>query len=112
MSEQNSSDPGRSQAEATLRLLYLLASLAYTLWIIWAVCIPSHQKTAMRMRLLRSLHRATSGLARRAAERSMTLELATASPARPGMQAYDLPLWLSSRALDLERAYDRARGVT
>lgn len=111
-SHSSSSSQGRGRAEATLRSLYLLVSLAYSLWIIWAVCIPAHQKTAMRMRLLRSSHRATSGLARRAAERSMHLELATARPGRPGMQAYDLPLWLSCRALDLERAYERTRGVT
>jgi len=76
------------------------------------VCIPSHQKTAMRMRLLRSLHQATSGLARRAAVRSMTLELATTRDNQPGMQAYDLPLWLASQSIRLEQAYNRARDIT
>lgn len=111
MSDSSSPSSRPGQAEATLRLLYLLLSLAYSLWIIWEVCIPAHRKTAMRMRLLRSSARATSGLARRAAERSMHLELATARQGKPGMQAYDLPLWLSCRSLDFERAYDRARDV-
>jgi hypothetical protein len=100
----DSSDPDR--LAHTLRLLYLLASLAYSLWLIWEVAVPQHQKTAMRMRLLRSSAQGMSQLARLTGERSMALELAT------GTEAYDLPLYLGLGRDRLMAAYDQARGAS
>jgi hypothetical protein len=89
-----------------LRALYLLVSLAYSLWVIWEMAVPPHQKTAIRMRLLRSSARGMSGLARLTGERSMALELAT------GTEAYDLPLALGLGRDWLMAAYDRQRGTS
>jgi hypothetical protein len=98
----------RQEEEGIPRLLaslYLLLSLAYLVWMLWLM-VPDHRKTALRMRLLRSSSRVTSRLARHAADRSMSRELAT------GLEQYEVPYWLARRVLDLDAAYDRARGVT
>ncbi len=88
-----------------LASLYLLLSLAYLLWMLWLM-VPEHRKTALHMRLLRSSSQVTSRLARHAAARSMERELVT------GLEQYEMSYWLARRALDLDAAYDRARGVT
>lgn len=101
-------DSSRQQeAEDTPRVLaslYLLLSLGYLVWMLWLM-VPDHQKTMFRMRLLRSSSLVMSRLARHAGAASMSRELAT------GCEQYGLPLWLASRSLDLDAAYERARGV-
>ena len=100
----DSSSPQQEDTPRLLASLYLLLSLAYLLWMLWLM-VPDHHKTMLRMRLLRSSSRVTSRLARHAGAASMSRELAT------GCEQYGLPLWLASRSLELDAAYDRARGV-
>lgn len=100
-------DSSPQQQEDTPQLLaglYLLLSLAYLLWMLWLM-VPDHHKTMLRMRLLRSSSRAMSRLARHAGVASMSRELAT------GCEQYGVPFRLASWSLELDAAYDRARGV-
>jgi hypothetical protein len=100
-----------STAAGLLATAYLLASLAASLYLLWTL-IPEHQRIALRMRLLRSSGRAMRAAARRAGDSSLSLEIATADPELGGgVQAYDLPLWLSLGADRCEHAYDRTRGA-
>lgn len=95
-----------SAAERRLRLVYLLLCLAYMGYALWATMIPDHQKTALRLKLLRSSGRGMNQLARHTGEASMRRELVT------GEQLYGLPYRLSLCRLAIERAYDRARNVS
>lgn len=92
-------------AERLIVALYLLASVAFTLWQIWEM-LPQHQRTALRMRLLRSSAQATTAICRRAGAASL------ANEARTGRQDYGVPLRLGLASLALERAYDQARNAT
>jgi hypothetical protein len=94
------------QLQRRLKVAYLVLCLAYMAWALWAVMVPEHRRTECRLRLLRSSSLVTSRLARRAGAASMGRELAT------GEQVYGVPYRLSVCRLALERAYDRARGVT
>lgn len=87
-----------------LASLYLLVSLAYLLWMLWLM-VPDHHKTMCRMRLLRSSSRVMSRLARHAGAASISRELAT------GLEQYGVPYRLARWSLELDAAYDRARGV-
>jgi hypothetical protein len=89
-----------------LASLYALLSLIYILWVMWAMMVPDHQKTAMRLRLLRSCERATRRLARRTGELSVKHE------ARTGQQSYALPYGLSVAGDALRELYDRTRDVS
>lgn len=99
-------DPSQrdGQHDRTLATLYLLASVGLTLWQVWEM-LPSHQQTAIRMRLLRSFAQVMTAICRRAGEASL------ANEARTGRQEYSVPYRAGLAALALERAYDRARGA-
>lgn len=101
--DQSSTTDGRPRE--ILASLYALASLAYALWLIWAM-VPEHQKTAIRLRLLRSCELATSRLARRTAALSLRHE------ARTGQQSYALAYALSCTRDVFRELYDRARDVS
>lgn len=101
--DQSSTTDGRPRE--ILASLYALASLIYALWIIWAM-VPEHQKTAIRLRLLRSCELVTSQLARRTGELSVRHE------ARTGQQSYALPFALSCTRDVFRELYDRARDVS
>lgn len=100
----SSSPQEQEDMPRVLASLYLLLSLAYLVWMLWLM-VPEHRKTMLRMRLLRSSSLVMSRLARHAGAASMSRELAT------GCEQYGLPLWLASRSLELDAAYNRARGV-
>ena len=89
-----------------LRLAYLVLCLVYMAWAVWALMVPEHKRTELRLRLLRQSALATSRLARRTGAASMEAELQT------GAQLYGVPYRLSVARVALERAYDRARNTT
>jgi hypothetical protein len=101
--QQNGED---TRPRDILASLYALLSLIYILWVMWAMMVPEHQKTAMRLRLLRSCARVTSRLARRTAALSVRHEV------RTGQQAYGLPYALSLARDEFRDMYDRARDVS
>ena len=100
----DSSSPQQEDTPRLLASLYLLLSLAYLVWMLWLM-VPDHHKTMLRMRLLRSSSRVTSRLARHAGAASMSRELET------GLEQYGLPYRLACWSIELDAAYDRARGV-
>ena len=89
-----------------LRLAYLVLCLAYMGWAVWALMVPEHKRTELRLRLLRWSAQEMSRLARRTGAASMETELQT------GAQLYGVPYHLSRARVALERAYDRARNTT
>lgn len=99
--------PGQeSPAYNRLRLIYLALCVMYMGWAVWALMMPEHKRTELRLRTLRWSARGMSRLALRTGAASMGRELAT------GEQMYGLPYRLSLARDALSRAYDRARNVT
>jgi hypothetical protein len=98
--------PEQSTAERRLRMAYLVLCLAYMGWAVWAVMVPEHKRTELRLRALRWSCRGTNRLARRTGAASMEAELQT------GAQLYGVPYGLSVVRDALARAYDRARNTT
>jgi hypothetical protein len=102
------SETGRTEqdqaAEARLRLIVAMLSLAYSMWMIWLM-IPKHQRQLARMRLLATAKTYATKCARRAGAAGMQAELAT------GAENYVLPYSLSQFGEWLGRAYDKTRDV-
>ena len=82
-----------SSIDSLISTLISLLILTWLLWIMWTLVIPSTAKAKMRVSLLRSSSRVTSGLARRTGAHSMGVELAT----NGAVQDYRLPYWLAVR---------------
>jgi hypothetical protein len=96
-------DGDTGQLRRLLGLLYLTLCVVYLMWGLWET-LPEHKRTALCIRLLRSLHQVTSLLARRAGAASLAREAAT------GSEQYQVPLWLSQRRDDIQRTMDGIRG--
>lgn len=97
---------GDSELARRLRLAYLVLCLAYMGWAVWALMVPPHRRTELRLRVLLWSALVTSRLAHRTGAASMETELAT------GAQLYGVPYHLSLVRVAIERAYDRARNTT
>jgi hypothetical protein len=102
------SETGRTEqdqaAEARLRLVVAMLSLAYSMWMIWLM-IPKHQRQLLRMRVLLTAKTASGKCARRAGAAGIRAELST------GAENYALPYTLSQVRDWLGRAYDKTRDV-
>lgn len=94
------------EAELRLRIAVQILTMIYTVWTVWMVMVPPHQRQLLRMRALAAARTTADRIARRAGEASMGAELST------GHENYVLPYRLSRARDALGRAYDRARGVT
>ncbi|SRR6266702_1533286 len=92
--------------ELRLRIAVQVLGLAYSIWMIWTLIVPPHQRQLLKMRALRAAQAMTAGSARRAGAASMAAELAT------GEENYALPYALSLARERLARGYDRIRGIT
>jgi len=92
--------------ELRLRIAVQVLGLAYSIWMIWTLIVPPHQRQLLKMRALRTAQTAMTGTARRAGAASMSAELAT------GHENYALPYTLSVARDWLARGYDRLRGIT
>jgi hypothetical protein len=103
---QSGQPEGGDRPREILARLYALCSLIYIVWMLWAVMVPDHQKTAMRLRLLRSCELVTRRLARLTGAASVSHE------ARTGQQSYALPYGLSVAGDLFRELYDRARDVS
>lgn len=97
-------DPSPSEPPDRLTLLlgrvYLLLCIAFLVLLV-IHSVPEHQRQAVRLRLLRWSHLATSRIARRAGAGSMRRELAT------GEQLYAVPFRLSLLRDRIGEAYER-----
>ena len=98
-------DEGPDRLSRALGRLYLILCIAFLAATVIHL-VPEHRRQMAKLRLLRSCGLVMSRLARRTAETSMAYELAT------GEQFYDLPYLLAVWRLAVDRAYERARGVT
>jgi hypothetical protein len=95
--------------QRTIRLMIQLTAVAILTWQAWAVLVPEHRRTLMRMRAADLGRRAALRGASWAGRHGIATEAATGTESRAAAW-YACASWLASSAAGtMQRAYDRAR---